>query len=142
MAQAKQGDTVKVHFTGKLSDGTVFDTSEGKDPIQFTLGSGQVIEGFDESITGMNVGDSKTINIPQEKAYGERRDELMLEVDRKHLPDNIDPGKGERLEMEDPNGRKIRVTVTDKTDQKLRLDANPPLAGQDLIFDIELVEIV
>ncbi len=142
MAQAKQGDTVKVHFTGKLSDGTVFDTSEGKDPIQFTLGSGQVIEGFDESITGMNVGDSKTINIPQEKAYGERRDELMLEVDRKHLPDNIDPGKGERLEMEDPNGRKIRVTVTDKTDQKLILDANPPLAGQDLIFDIELVEIV
>ena len=142
MAEAKKGDTVKVHFTGKLSDGTVFDTSDGKDPIQFTLGSGQVIEGFDEGVTGMQVGESKTINIPQEKGYGERRDELMLEVERKHLPDNIDPEHGERLEMEDPNGRKIRVTVTDKTDEKLVLDANPPLAGQDLTFDIELVEIV
>ena len=141
MTQAKKGDNVKIHYTGKLQDGTVFDSSQGHDPLQFTIGSGQVIQGFDEAVVGMSKGDSKNVNIPVDKAYGPRNEELVLTAPISQVPPDLNPEVGQKLEMGGPNGEIVVVKVVAVTDENITLDANPPLAGEDLIFDIELVEI-
>ncbi|HEB70443.1 MAG TPA: peptidylprolyl isomerase [Desulfobulbus sp.] len=141
MTQAQHGDTVKIHYTGTLEDGTVFDSSEGHDPLEFTLGSGQVIVGFEEAVTGMKSGDKKKVNIPADKAYGQRNDEMVLQAPRDQIPADIDPEIGQQLQMGGPNGETVVVRVTEVTDEYVTLDANPPLAGKDLTFDIELVTI-
>ncbi len=141
MAQAKQGDTVKVHYKGQLEDGTVFDTSEGREPLQFTLGQGQVIPGFEEGILGMEPGESRAIKVPADQAYGDHRTDRVLTVQRTDLPTDMDPAIGQRLEVRQANGPGIPVTVTSVTEADVTLDANHPLAGKDLIFETELVEI-
>lgn len=142
MAQAKSGDTVQVHYTGTLSDGTVFDSSAGRTPLEFTVGSGQVIRGFDEGVSGMNQGERKTINIPVEDAYGPANEEMIFTLDRSDLPDDIPLEVGMTLNMhEDGNPRPIPVIVRDLTDTNVTLDANHPLAGQNLTFEVELVGV-
>lgn len=141
MAQAKQGDTVKVHYTGKLDDGTVFDSSVGRDPLEFTIGSGQIIAGFDAGVTGMNAGESKTVQIPSLEAYGPHHEEMVITVGREEFPPEIPPTVGDQLQMRHETGQVVMVTVTDVTDTNVTLDANHPLAGKDLTFDIELVEV-
>lgn len=140
MAQAAAGDSVRVHYTGRLNDGTVFDSSEGRDPLNFTLGSGQVIPGFDEAVTGMTVGESVTITIEPENAYGERREEMVQQVPRSDIPDDIDLAIGMQLQASGPQGD-IVVTVIEMSDEAIKLDANHPLAGKALTFDLQLVEI-
>ncbi len=142
MGKAKNGDKVKVHYTGKFEDGKVFDSSIEREPLEFTIGKGQVIRGFEEAVEGMNPGDSKTAKITADKAYGPYREEMVLEVERKRLPSNLEPKVGQRLKMHQPDGRTIGVTVTDVSESKVTLDANHPLAGKNLTFDIELVEVV
>lgn len=140
MTATKKGDNVKVHYTGKLADGTVFDSSKGGEPLTFALGSGQVIQGFEEGVVGMEVGESKVLNIPVDKAYGERNDELVIQAPIEQVPPDLKPELGMRLEMGGANGEILRVVVTEITDTHITLDANPPLAGKDLTFEIELVE--
>lgn len=140
MKKVKKGDKVKVHYTGKLTDGTVFDTSAGHDPLSFAVGSGQVIVGFDEAILGMQVGESKTVHIPVDKAYGERKDELVMEVPIEQVPEDLTPELGMHLELGGVNGEIMRVVVTKISATHITLDANPPLAGKDLSFDLELVD--
>jgi peptidylprolyl isomerase len=142
MAQANHGDTVKVHYTGKLKDGTVFDTSVDHDPLQFTIGEGQIISGFEQAVVGMNPGESKTIKVPTDEAYGPHREEMVLVVDRNQLPVDLIPEVGQQLQSSQPDGQTIVVTVTDVSESSVKLDANHPLAGKDLIFDIQLVEII
>jgi FKBP-type peptidyl-prolyl cis-trans isomerase 2 len=139
--QAKTGDTVKVHYTGRLQDGTVFDTSVGSEPLEFTLGQGQVIPGFEQAVIGMQVGESKTVTIPVDQAYGPRRDDMILEVSRDELPDDLEPTVGMQLQMNQGDGGIVIVTITEVSETTIKVDANHPLAGQDLTFDIELVEI-
>ena len=141
MTQAKKGDTVKIHYTGRLQDASVFDSSSGREPLQFTIGSGKVILGFDEVVTGMKVGEKKTAEIPCRKAYGERNASMVMVVDRKQVPAELDPEVGQRLEMGGPTGELLTVHVVAVDDENITLDANPPLAGEDLTFDLELVEI-
>ncbi|MEJ2203787.1 MAG: peptidylprolyl isomerase [Gemmatimonadota bacterium] len=141
MASAVEGDTVRIHYTGRLDDGTIFDTSEGREPLEFTVGSGQVISGFDSAVAGMEVNDEKTVTIPPEEAYGPRRDDLMLPMSRSHLPEELDPRVGQRLQMSSPEGRTFQVTVAEIHPDRLVLDANHPLAGQSLIFDLQLVSV-
>ena len=141
MAQAKQGDTVRLHYVGKLQDGTVFDTSRERHPLQFTIGNGQVIAGFEQAVIGMNIGEAKTARIPMEQAYGPRRDDLVVNMDRGQLPPGLDPKVGQRLELTQTDDQVSLVTVTGVTESTLTLDANHPLAGRDLTFDITLVEI-
>ncbi len=141
MAQAQQGDTVKIHYTGTLADGTVFDSSAGRDPLEFTLGGGQVIPGFDEAVTGMDSGEKKQVVIPAAKAYGQRNEEMVIQAPRDQVPADIKPEVGQQLQMAGPGGETIIVQVTEVTDEHITLDANPPLAGKDLTFDIELVSI-
>ena len=141
MTQAKKGDTVKIHYKGTLDDGTVFDTSEGRDPLSFTIGTGQVIPGFEDAVTGMAVDERKNVTIPSDKAYGERNEELVINVPRDQVPPDIEPEVGQRLQMQGPQNQPVFVTVSEVTDEHILLDANPPLAGKDLTFDIELVEI-
>jgi peptidylprolyl isomerase len=141
MAQAKLGDTVRVHYTGKLDDGTVFDSSVGGTPLEFTLGSGQIIPGFEQAVLGMSPGDSKTEMIPVEQAYGEHREDMVVVVDRAQMPGNLDPEIGQQLEIQQPSGEAIPVVITDITDGEITLDANHPLAGEDLTFEIQLVDI-
>ena len=141
MAQAKEGDAVKVHYTGRLDDGTVFDTSDGRDPLVFTLGEGQIIPGFEQGVTGMVVGDKKSVTIPEQDAYGPRDPERELKVPRSEFPGDIDPEVGQKLQVGRPDGVPAIVTVTEMTDEEITLDANHPLAGKTLTFDIELVEV-
>lgn len=141
MSKAKNGDTVNIHYKGSLDDGTVFDSSEGRDPLSFTIGSGQVIPGFEEAVTGMEVGESKSVNIPADKAYGQRNEEMVIEAPRDQVPPEITPEVGQQLQMGGPNGEVVVVVITEVTDEFIKLDANPPLAGKDLNFDIELVSI-
>lgn len=141
MTQAKQGDTVRVHYTGKLEDGTVFDSSRSRQPLRFTIGQGQVIAGFEQAVSGMNVGESKTETIPVEKAYGPRREDMIVTVNRSQLPDDVHPNVGQRLEITQADDQVILVTVTGSTDSTLTLDANHPLAGKALTFELELVGI-
>lgn len=142
MAQAKSGDTVQVHYTGTLTDGTIFDSSEGRTPLEFTVGSGQVIKGFDEGVAGMNPGERKTINILVEDAYGPANEEMIFTLNRSDIPNDIPLEVGLTLNMhEDGNPRPIPVIVRDLTDTNVTLDANHPLAGQDLTFEVELVGV-
>lgn len=141
MAQAKEGDTVRVHYTGKLEDGTVFDSSTGREPLQFTLGSGDVIAGFEKAVLGMSPGDSTTERIPATDAYGPRQEAMTLELSRDQLPTEITPEVGQQLQIRQDNGQAVPVMVTEVTDDKVILDANHPLAGETLVFDIELVDI-
>ena len=141
MSQAKKGDSVKIHYTGTLEDGTVFDSSAGRDPLDFTLGGGQVIVGFEEAVLGMAIGDKKKVTIPSHKAYGEKNEELVIEVPRNQVPPDLNPEVDQKLQMGGPNGELVVVTVVAVTDEVVVLDANPPLAGKDLIFDLELVAI-
>ena len=142
MSEAKQGDTVQVHYTGKLEDGTVFDASWERGPVQFTIGRGQVIAGFEQAILGMNTGESKTTKIPVGLAYGPRRDDMVVTMKRSQLPPGMDPQLGQRLEITQTDNKVLLVTVTSIEDSTLTIDANHPLAGKELIFDFELVKIV
>jgi FKBP-type peptidyl-prolyl cis-trans isomerase 2 len=142
MTQAKQGDTVNIHYTGKLGDGTVFDTSLNRHPLQITIGKGQVIPGFERAVIGMNTGESKTATIPVDQAYGSRRDDMIVTVERSTLPADLNPAVGQRLELTQMDDNTVLVTVTAVTDTTMTLDANHPLAGKDLTFDIQLVGIV
>jgi peptidylprolyl isomerase len=141
MAQAKQGDTVRVHYTGTLDDGQEFDSSSGLEPLTFTLGTGAVIQGFDDAVTGMAVGDEKRVTIPADDAYGPRRDELTLRLPRAELPPDLELEEGTQLRMEQGD-QSIVVTVRELDDETVTLDANHPLAGESLTFDLQLVEIM
>jgi peptidylprolyl isomerase len=142
MAQAKHGDTVKVHYTGKLEDGTVFDTSINRDPLQFTIGGGQIIPGFEQAVVGMNPGESKTTKVPADKAYGSHHKEKVLVVDRNQFPVDLKPEVGQKLQIRRTDGQTSVVTVTAVSESSVTLDANHPLAGKDLTFDIQLIELV
>ena len=142
MAQAKQGDTVKVNYTGKLSDGKIFDSSIGRHPMQFTLGKGKLIAGFEKAVQGMAAGDKKTVVIPVAEAYGPRQDSAVVEVERKNLPSNLDAQVGQRLELTQEDDSTVLVTVTGVSETSLTLDANHPLAGKELTFEIEVISIV
>lgn len=141
MSEAKQGDTVVVHYRGILQDGTVFGDSNDKDPLEFKLGEGQVIPGFEEAVAGMNPGESTKIELPVDKAFGPRRDELVAQVNREDLPEHIDPQVGQSLEVKLPDGETLPVTVTEVGESEVTLDGNHPLAGKDLSFELTLVEI-
>lgn len=142
MQEVKKGDKVKVHYHGKLTSGETFDTSSGRDPLEFEVGSGSVIKGFDEGVAGMRVGEKKTINIPLDEAYGPRSEDMLIEFPKDRLPQNMKLEKGMELTMSNGAGQNIPVVITEVKDDCIILDANHPLAGEDLIFDIELVEIV
>ncbi|MBN1236424.1 MAG: peptidylprolyl isomerase [Methanotrichaceae archaeon] len=142
MVQAKMGDTVKVHYSGKLSTGVLFDTSEGSDPLQFELGSGNLIQGFEEAIVGMSPGESKTVQIPPEKAYGRYREDRVIKIDKKDLPEGIVPVEGMTLEICASNGVMVPVQVSEIEGSTVTLDANHLLCEQTLTFEIKLIEIV
>jgi len=141
MTQAKSGDTVKIHYTGTLDDGTQFDSSEGRDPLEFQLGSGQVIPGFEKAVEGMSVGDKKSVNIEPEDAYGARQDQMVQDVPKSALPDDLVPEVGMALQARGQDGQTLRLTVTDVAEDSITVDGNHPLAGKALNFDIELVHI-
>jgi peptidylprolyl isomerase len=141
MAQAKSGDTVRVHYTGRLADGSVFDSSEGREPLEFVLGAQQVIPGFEEAVDGLSPGEERTVAIPADRAYGPRREEMVLTVGRDQFPDEIRPEVGQQLQMSQ-DGQVAIVTITGVSDAEVTLDANHPLAGKDLTFDVQLVDIV
>lgn len=150
MAQAKSGDKVRVHYTGRLEDGSVFDSSECREsdcgcdsgPLEFTIGEGTVIPGFEKGVIGMAPGDEKTINIPVEEAYGERQEHMVAQVPRAELPADIQPEVGMQLEVTQEGGHSFPVLITEVSDAEVTLDANHPLAGRALIFDLRLVEIL
>lgn len=141
MQQAKAGDTVKVHYHGRLTDGTTFDSSQGRDPLEFKVGSGSVIRGFDEGVTGMAIGDKKTVHIPADDAYGQKDATMIVEFPKANFPADLKPEVGMQLQMTNGSGQVIPVVIQEVKEDTVTLDANHPLAGQDLIFDIELVEI-
>ncbi len=142
MALAKNGDTVKVHYTGRFDDGTVFDTSADREPLQFTLGGRQVIPGFERAVVGMQMGESKTVQIPPDQGYGPHQAELVFQVGRETLPKELDPQVGQHLELQQPDGQRVMLTITEVSAATVTLDANHPLAGKELTFNVELVEIV
>jgi peptidylprolyl isomerase len=139
--KAKSGDTVKVHYTGKLEDGTVFDSSVEDEPLEFTLGSGMLIPGFKQAVVGMEPGESKVEKITAEQAYGPYMPEMVMQVDRDTIPADFEPEVGQQLEIQRSSGEIIPVVITDVSDATVTLDANHPLAGMDLIFEIQLLEI-
>ncbi|MCV2889060.1 FKBP-type peptidyl-prolyl cis-trans isomerase [Ruegeria aquimaris] len=141
MTQIKQGDTVRIHYTGTLLDGNTFDSSEGRDPLQFEVGSGQIIPGLDKALPGMQVGEKKRVEIACVEAYGPLNPDARQAIPREGIPDDIPLELGTQLQMQAPDGRVIPVTVVEVTEATVTLDANHPLAGQDLIFDIEIVSI-
>ncbi len=140
MAQAKDGDSVKVHYTGKLEDGSEFDSSRERDPLEFTLGSGQVIPGFEKGILGMDIGENKTVTIPPEEAYGPRHPGWPRTVKKDQMPEGMPPTVGTFLQVQQPDGGVIQVVIAHVADDEVTLD-NHPLAGQSLFFDVELVKI-
>ena len=142
MAQAKQGDTVRVHYTGTLDDGTMFDTSADREPLEFTIGGGQVIVGFDIAVLNMAPGEKRVSVIPALEAYGEHSPELVTDVDRERFPADMELEIGQQLQVGLPDNQQAIVMVVDISDTAVTLDANHPLAGQQLTFDIELVEIL
>ena len=142
MAKAKEGDTVKVHYNGKLDTGVLFDTSEGSDPLEFKIGSGNLIPGFEEAVIGMSPGEKKTVKIPPEKGYGLYRDDRVIKVDKKDLPGDIVPAEGMTLEICASNGVMVPVQITEIEGSTITLDANHPLSEQTLTFEIELIDIV
>ena len=141
MSEANSGDNVKIHYTGKLDDGTEFDSSAGQDPLEFQLGSGQVIPGFDKAVEGMNVGDKQNVRIEATDAYGERHDQLVQAVPRSALPEDLNPEVGMPLQSRTPDGQVMNFVITEVTDESITVDGNHPLAGFALNFDIELVAI-
>lgn len=142
MQQVKTGDTIKVHYHGKLTDGTTFDSSEGREPLEFEVGSGSVIAGFDNGVTGMQVGQKKTINIPVDEAYGQKQEDLFMEFPLDRFPADMKPEVGMQLNMSNGAGQDFPVIIAEVHDDTVVLDANHPLSGEDLTFDLELVEIV
>lgn len=141
MSTAKVNDKVKVHYTGKLSSGEVFDSSVDREPIEFVVGGGQMIKGFDDGVLGMGLNEKKTLNIPADQAYGESNPALIQTLDRTQLPPDLKPEVGQTLVAGSPEGQEMHVQVTELTEATITIDANHPLAGKELIFDIELVEI-
>ncbi|MCT4610508.1 MAG: peptidylprolyl isomerase [Pelagimonas sp.] len=141
MTQVKSGDTVRIHYTGTLEDGSVFDSSEGRDPLEFTVGSGQIIPGLDKALPGMEVGEKKKVDIAPEEAYGPVHEEARQAIPRAEIPADIPLDLGTQLQMQSPTGEIIMVTVIDVTDTEVTLDANHPLAGKALTFDFEIVSI-
>ncbi|MDC0033609.1 peptidylprolyl isomerase [Alphaproteobacteria bacterium] len=142
MVQANHGDTVRIHYSGKLTDGTMFDTSNGGDPLQFKIGENTVIPKLEVSVVGMNVGDKATIDIETTEAYGPRVDEAIQNVERSMIPDEVDLTVGAQLQATAPDGKQLILTVLEVNENTVRLDGNHPLAGENLVFDIELVEII
>ena len=142
MTQAKSGNTVRIHYTGTLDDGTEFDSSAGRDPLEFALGGGQVIPGFDSAVDGMAVGESKSVTIPPDEAYGQRHEQLVQQVPRTTFPEDMEPAVGMQLQSQSPDGQVMNLVVTEIVDDSITVDANHPLAGQALTFALELVEIV
>lgn len=142
MQQAQNGDKVRVHYEGTLKTGETFDSSKGREPLEFTVGSGQVIKGFDEGVKGMKVGEKKTVEIPVGDAYGEKSEDLIIEFPKAQFPGDMNPEVGQQLMMSNGSGQSFPVTIREIKDDSVLLDANHPLAGQDLIFNIELVEII
>ena len=141
MTQVKSGDTVRIHYTGTLADGSTFDSSEGRDPLEFTVGSGQIIPGLDNAMSGMTVGEKKKVEVPVDEAYGQPDPSAKQAVPRAEIPEDIPLDLGTQLQVQTPDGNAMPVTVVEVTEAEVTLDANHPLAGRDLTFDIELVEI-
>ena len=142
MATIKEGDTIKVHYTGTIADGTVFDSSKEREPLEFTIGAGKLIPGFEKAVVGMAVGDTSKVTIPSDEAYGEKREDMVIDVDKGQIPPDIKPEVGQQLQVQQKDGGAIPVVITEITDETVQLDANHPLAGQDLTFEIEVVEVV
>ncbi|MCC5935144.1 MAG: peptidylprolyl isomerase [Balneolales bacterium] len=142
MSNVKQGDKVKVHYTGTLQDGSVFDSSREREPLEFQIGSGALIPGFEKAVLGLSVGESTKVEIPSGEAYGEVRDEMIISVERDKLPADIDPQIGMQLQVQQPDGQAMPVVISDVNETHITIDANHPLAGRDLTFEIELVEVV
>ncbi len=141
MQQVKKGDTVKVHYHGKLTNGTTFDSSEGREPLEFEVGGGMVIPGFDDGVTGMTIGEKKTIHIPADQAYGPKQEEMIMEFPRDRFPADMVPEVGMQLNMSNGSGQNFPVTIAEVREAVVVLDANHPLAGEELVFDLELVAI-
>jgi FKBP-type peptidyl-prolyl cis-trans isomerase 2 len=141
MQQAKDGDKVKVHYHGRLRNGETFDSSQGREPLEFTVGAGQMIKGFDDGVKGMQIGDKKTVEISADDAYGQKEEGNLIEFPKEQFPPNMDPEVGAQLMLSNDQGQQFPVVVTEIKEASVVLDANHPLAGQDLIFDIEMVEI-
>jgi FKBP-type peptidyl-prolyl cis-trans isomerase 2 len=141
MSQAKQGDTVRVHYTGTLEDGVVFDSSKGREPLEFVVGAGQVIPGFEKAVEGLAPEETRTVTLPPEEAYGERDDARVLTIERERIPSEIEIEVGTTLQMQTPEGQALPVTVKEIEDESVTLDANHPLAGKALTFEVELVEV-
>lgn len=141
MTAIKQGDTVRIHYTGTLQDGKVFDSSEGRDPLEFAVGSGQIIPGLDTALPGMEIGEKKRVEVACEEAYGPINPAMRQDIPREGIPDDIPLEPGTQLQMQTPDGQALPVTVVDATESTVTLDANHPLAGQDLVFDIEVVSV-
>lgn len=142
MPHPRPGDTVKVHYTGRIADGRVFDSSREREPLQVTVGEGRIIPGFERALTEMEPGDEKTVTIPAEQAYGPRREDLIVAVDRTDFPPHIDPAVGQQLQVKQEDGDVAIVRVAEVSERHVTLDANHPLAGEALTFDLELVEVV
>ena len=142
MEQAKNGDIVRIHYIGKLTDGTEFDSSHEREPLQFRVGAGEIIPGLDREIEGMEVGTKTTVKIAAAEAYGERNPAQVQAIPRSRIPDGMELSQGQRLQAKTSDGRQIALTVVDVSDQEVTVDGNHPLAGRDLVFDVELVEIV
>jgi peptidylprolyl isomerase len=141
MAEARNGDTVTVHYTGSLKDGSVFDSSREREPLSFTIGEGKIIPGFEKAVLGMKPGESAKAEIPPEEGYGPHREEMVLAVDREQLPESLEPDIGQQLQMQRPDGNAMVVTVAEVSSTTVTLDANHPLAGKELVFDIELLDV-
>jgi peptidylprolyl isomerase len=138
----EKGQKVKIHYTGTLDDGKQFDSSTGRDPLEFEMGAGMVIPGFESGVANMEVGEKKTVNIPAAEAYGEKRDEMVMEFEHANLPEGLEPAVGMGLQMQGPQGQAIPVQITAVAEESVTIDANHPLAGQDLTFELELIEVV
>lgn len=141
MSQAKSGDTVKIHYTGTLDDGTRFDSSKGREPLEFEIGSGQVIPGFDKAVEGMSIGEEKSVNIASDDAYGPHHAQMVQEVPKSALPQGLEPQQGMGLQAQGQDGQPINLLVTEVGEDSITVDGNHPLAGENLNFDIELVDI-
>ena len=142
MRQAKRGDSVRVHYTGKMHNGTKFDTSRDGNPLEFTIGEGKIIPGFEKMVIGMKQGDMKTVTVPSDEAYGPRRDDRIITVDRDQVPEDSNPRVGQQIQMHGQGGESIPAMITGVTKKLVTMDANHPLAGKDLTFSVELVEIL
>ena len=138
----EKGQKVKVHYTGTLDDGKQFDSSEGRDPLEFEVGAGMVIPGFESGVAAMAIGEKKTINLVAAEAYGEKRDEMVMEFERENLPEGLEPEVGMGLQMQGPQGQAVPVQITAVADETVTIDANHPLAGQNLTFELELIEVI